>query len=130
VFSRSEAANNIDFFKNLGAAVISVNDIGVGSPFTGNYPEDSLCVINTADDNETFTSDDAKKIISFFLSHHEKQTKSLIVHCTMGVSRSGAIAAFLNDLLNNDWETFKRQNPRIIPNSHITTTLRKTYYDN
>lgn len=49
----------------------------------------------------------------------------VIVHCTMGQSRSGAVGAFIADYFHIKWEDFKKQNSQIKPNSHISSSLRK-----
>jgi predicted protein tyrosine phosphatase len=57
------------------------------------------------------------------------KTSNVFVHCTAGVSRSGAIGAFINDYLGNSWGEFKMNNPMVIPNSHISSLLKKVYYE-
>jgi predicted protein tyrosine phosphatase len=51
------------------------------------------------------------------------------VHCTAGVSRSGAVGAFISDYLGNKWDDFIKVNPQVIPNSHISSLLKKVYYE-
>lgn len=55
---------------------------------------------------------------------------NIYVHCTAGVSRSGAIGAYISDYLGVKWDDFKRVNPQVIPNSHISSLLKKMYYEN
>jgi len=43
---------------------------------------------------------DAKKIVDFLLEH---KGKDVIVNCTAGISRSGAVAQFCEDQLGYDW---------------------------
>ncbi len=50
---------------------------------------------------------------------------NVVVHCTLGQSRSGAIGAFINDYFGQRWEDLKRNNPQIKPNTHIASILRK-----
>lgn len=56
------------------------------------------------------------------------ETSDVFVHCTAGISRSGAVGAFISDYFNNNWEKFMFDNPQVIPNSYISSLLRKTYY--
>ena len=56
------------------------------------------------------------------------ENSQVYVHCTAGVSRSGAVGAFINDYFSGNWEKFKFDNPHIIPNSHISSLLKRTYY--
>jgi predicted protein tyrosine phosphatase len=53
---------------------------------------------------------------------------NVYVHCTAGVSRSGAVGAFINDYFGRSWDKFKFDNPQVIPNSHISSLLKKMYY--
>lgn len=48
-----------------------------------------------------------------------------IVHCMAGISRSGAVGTFINDLVGGDYNTFKRMNPQVYPNQHVLGLLNK-----
>lgn len=71
------------------------------------------------------------KLICDFLEKTDK-SKHLIVHCTMGVSRSGAVAEFAVDHFypNIEYSTFIEKNNFIIPNVYIKNQLIGYYLKN
>jgi predicted protein tyrosine phosphatase len=54
-----------------------------------------------------------------------KDAKVCIVHCTAGISRSGAVGTFINDFMEQDYYEFLQDNPHILHNSHILSMLNK-----
>lgn len=69
----------------------------------------------------------AERIINFVSKHKDKD---FLIHCTAGISRSGAIATYVHTYLNNvskeyyrEWWEFKNDNRNIIPNSLIFRKL-------
>lgn len=56
------------------------------------------------------------------------RTEAVLIHCTMGIARSGAVASFIHDYLKGSWETFKRDNPQIQPNVHVYNLLSKQWF--
>ncbi|MDX1985648.1 MAG: tyrosine-protein phosphatase [Candidatus Obscuribacter sp.] len=73
----------------------------------------------------TFTEEQARAILQFALPFHRlAEAVELFVHCTMGVSRSGAIASYLAELCQVDMQTFGRLNPQIVPNQLVLETFR------
>ena len=74
-----------------------------------------------------FDSNQAKKVISF-IKHADRSggrnsKDLLLVNCMAGISRSGAIVHFARNLLSLDYETFKKLNPQISPNGHVSRKL-------
>jgi len=68
--------------------------------------------------------DDAlKSIIDFVYKHRDTQT--FIVHCSLGVSRSGAVAEYIRDKYYDDvnQQKFNEDNKFILPNKYIKTRL-------
>ena len=65
-----------------------------------------------------------KKIVDFINKHKDKSV--FIVHCSAGISRSGAVATFLYDkfLSEIDKEQFRRENKYIRPNLYILNRLK------
>ena len=47
----------------------------------------------------------------------------ILVHCTAGVCRSGAVAEVIDLVLNEDPDRFYQENPYILPNAHVKTML-------
>lgn len=73
--------------------------------------------------NKAFTEEQGKELIAFVEKNTHKS--QCILHCTAGVSRSGAVGTFVNFYLGGDYEVFKRDNPHISPNPHVISTLDK-----
>lgn len=72
-----------------------------------------------------FNTSHADKIIDFLLANHQRPGKQcLLLHCTLGVFRSGAVAAFACDLLGLDRNRFAKDNPKIVPNDLVAQTLK------
>lgn len=72
----------------------------------------------------------AKKCIDFI---EQNEGKNFNIHCTAGISRSGAFSRFIFDFYNenntyneSDFEYFNRH---IRPNNHILTLLKRTFYE-
>ena len=65
-----------------------------------------------------------KNIVDFINKHKDKSV--FIVHCSAGISRSGAVATFLYDkfLSEIDKEQFRRENKYIRPNLYILNRLK------
>lgn len=65
-----------------------------------------------------------KMIVDFINKHKEKSV--FMVHCSAGISRSGAVATFLYDkfLSEIDKEQFRRENKYIRPNLYILNRLK------
>ena len=65
----------------------------------------------------------AKDLIHFVMSNVDESINSIIVHCTAGVCRSGAIVDFLRVILDVDDIQFARDNPNILPNTWVRDLL-------
>ena len=72
---------------------------------------------------KAMTENQAQELFDFINKNKDKKT--CIVHCTMGVSRSGGISQFIADYLNVDKNQFKSDNPQICPNNHVIRMLKK-----
>lgn len=73
------------------------------------------------------TKNDARRIANFV---RVPDPRPLLVHCTAGISRSGAVGEVLNWYYNRysarndkEFEQFARDNPDIVPNDHVRKTL-------
>lgn len=80
-----------------------------------------------------FTEDQAKAIKTFANKAYNDK-KRLIIHCTAGISRSGAVGSVLNDYFNkyldhnkDDWDWFWTCGceRHINPNPHVKSVLSK-----
>lgn len=120
-------------------AVISIYSSGDCSPI----PENRSTILKLQFDDITkqeaglilFTDEMADKIIRFadFLIENFP-TRRLIVHCDAGVSRSGAVGAFLNDYINTKMgmetdkkEFWKEHRNLILPNGWVKARLMKAW---
>lgn len=70
----------------------------------------------------------AKEIYDFIDSNRNKDV--CFVHCAAGVSRSGAVGLFINDLMEQDYREFMKTNPNVQPNTLISSKLNKIYREN
>jgi predicted protein tyrosine phosphatase len=81
---------------------------------------------------KAFTRKQAKELFDFINKHKDKEV--CIVHCTAGISRSGAVGQFINDYTASDKQWFKQQNRHIIPNNLVLRLLQEqaatTYKNN
>jgi predicted protein tyrosine phosphatase len=67
----------------------------------------------------------AEELVSFIVNNKDKA--NCIVHCSAGISRSGAVGTFINDLFGIKHQEFIRNNPYVLPNPHVLSLLRKAY---
>jgi predicted protein tyrosine phosphatase len=74
-----------------------------------------------------FSKNHAKEILNLVLKAKEN-IQHCVVQCDAGISRSSATAAAIGKILYND-DTFVFDNPRYIPNSHIYSTILRTYFE-
>ena len=73
-----------------------------------------------------FDLSDAKKILVFFEQYHNiEEMLELVIHCRSGVSRSAAIAKFLGQQYNID---FDGTSNRFSPNPRILRMMRKVLH--
>jgi predicted protein tyrosine phosphatase len=70
---------------------------------------------------KAFTVEDAKNIRDFIKKNKKKEV--FIVHCSAGISRSGAVAQFICDFFRCDRTEFLRNNKHILPNGRVTRML-------
>lgn len=60
------------------------------------------------------------------------KNKNFEIHCTAGISRSGAVAQFIFEFYNQDKvyseSDFEYFNRHIRPNNHVLTLLKRAYY--
>lgn len=71
------------------------------------------------------SEEQGQELINFILANKDKER--CYVHCSAGVSRSGAVGEFINDILGESHEVFKSRNKSIIPNTHIKKILNNLY---
>lgn len=74
-----------------------------------------------------FTVEQAAKVIDHIEAAVARGDENVIVHCSAGISRSGAIASFIVDNFTDmDYQEWKSQNaPQIHPNEYVYGLLRR-----
>ena len=69
-----------------------------------------------------FTEEQGKQLLEFIDLNKNKE--QCIVHCSAGISRSGAVGTFINDYLGLDYKIFRQTNPQVQPNPLVLRTLK------
>lgn len=132
--------------------VISVNSVRIREdpPFSQQYwHADNVLVLHFDDvDSDDFPSSGENRIVNSHIPSYQFMTEEdaasiarfvrvpdlrpIIVHCTAGISRSGAIGLVLNEYYNRKHtpdeyahEHFYRLHTYISPNIHVMRLLRK-----
>lgn len=72
---------------------------------------------------DSMTINQAKLLIEFIMKLDTTKITKIIVHCTAGVCRSGAVVDFLHVILDVDDKQFLKDNPNIIPNTWVRDLL-------
>lgn len=78
-------------------------------------------------DGINFNKTHVMLIEDFITNLNNKINNDIIIHCTMGISRSPAIALSIKDYLLPNIEIQFINNP--IPNSHVTSVFRQYFYN-
>lgn len=66
-----------------------------------------------------------QKIVEFINKHKDK--RAFIIHCSAGISRSGAVATYIKNKFNDevDEDKFNQENKYILPNPYILNKLNE-----
>ena len=111
--------------------IISINNIGFPAeppPFLKEYLNAENLLVLYFDDVEegpnAMTVEQAKRIADFALRPGDY--RPIIVHCSAGISRSGAVGSVLNWYFNRcladneaDYRAFGLRHPDLVPNAHV-----------
>ena len=111
--------------------IISINDASIHPeppPFSRRYLKHPNLLVLFFDDVETegptsFSSDMARHIVRFV---QESDERPLLIHCTAGISRSGAVGLAIAEQCGCV-EVFRRENPDIMPNQLVLRELRQAF---
>lgn len=115
--------------------IISINDISFPAeppPFSKEYLAAKNLLVLYFDDVEegpnAMTAEHAKRIADFALRPGDD--RPIIVHCSAGISRSGAVGSVLNwhfnRYMNDDnaeFRDFELRHPDLVPNAHVRKLL-------
>lgn len=78
---------------------------------------------------KAMSEEQADKCIEFI---ENNKNKNFEIHCTAGISRSGAVSQFIFEFYNQDKvyseADFEYFNRHIRPNNHVLTLLKRAYY--
>lgn len=78
---------------------------------------------------KAMSEEQAEKCVDFI---EKNKGKHFEVHCTAGISRSGAVCQFIFDFFNENKcyseEDFNYFNRHINPNNHVLTLLKRAFY--
>ncbi len=72
---------------------------------------------------KAFTALQAEELLMFIDSHKDKDI--CVVHCTAGISRSGAVGTFINEYIDGDRDAFEKRNPYLHPNNLVLRLLKE-----
>lgn len=79
--------------------------------------------------NETYPrpqDEELEKIVKFVNNNKEKD---FYIHCSAGISRSGAVGRFIQELFEIDSKQFYKDNPYIKPNLYILKRLKELWQE-
>ena len=130
--ARQGSKREREFFRDN--RIISINSVSHPAevpPFSEEFLDaDNLLILYFDDVDEGFpnamTPEQAKQIVDFVRIEDDRP---IIVHCTAGISRSGAVGEVLNWYFNrfeaddSDYRKFEIMHPDIVPNSHVRRLL-------
>lgn len=116
--------------------IISINDTSSDEPRLRNNQNVKVLYFDDTDKDiivpiigtekkvkaKAFTREQAEELLDFI--ENNKTKSNCVVHCSAGISRSGAVATFIVDYFNLDWFKFKNDNPHIHPNNHVLKLLK------
>jgi predicted protein tyrosine phosphatase len=111
---------------------VSINDPGYYlakiSPFLLETPKIQVnfqdLIENEEEGDKAPTLEDAKKIVDFIISY---KGSNVLVNCVAGISRSGAVAKFCEEIFGYHWIRFSKENSN--PNPTLFNLMKK-YYEN
>ncbi len=111
--------------------IISINDVSIHPeppPFRKRFLRHPNLLVLFFDDVETegataFPIKMARQIVHFV---QETGNHPILIHCTAGISRSGAVGLAIAEQ-NGCVEEFRRENPDIMPNQLVLRKLRQAF---
>ena len=127
--------NNVEEYNYIFISIHNSDEIGnLSKPY---FNENKKNVLNlTFDDLEKpikgkdcilFNDDMANEILEFL--ENNKDVSKCFVHCSAGVSRSGAVGTFVLNFFNWDYKEFRKINSVIKPNGLVLRKLNRLLWD-
>lgn len=113
--------------------IISINDTGYDTEIYNNKNIIDICKLWFDDiDNIKYEDNDLKlmtkdqgKQIKDFVNKYKDRVKHIVIHCTAGISRSGAVGFVLARYLNGD-DKYLWAKDRYLPNKHVYKLMCET----
>lgn len=114
--------------------IISINDTGCDTVILENEKIISVCKtwFDDIDDkkyereNLKLMSENQAKEIKNFIDTYKNQVSHIVVHCTAGISRSGAVGCVIARYLNGD-DSYLWSSGRYIPNKYVYKLMCKSF---
>jgi predicted protein tyrosine phosphatase len=72
---------------------------------------------------KVITDEQIQDLYDFICSQEGK--KMCYIHCSAGISRSGAVGTFINDYFKQDYKNFRKRHPHIHPNGRVLRLLNR-----
>lgn len=100
--------------------------------FNDDFTENKLLTLFFPDidmkTHNSFSDDMSERIVDFIGNWHERSARpyTLLIHCTAGISRSGACGRVISEWLGINRE-FEKNHPQIIPNVSVMLLLREKF---
>ena len=76
---------------------------------------------------KAITLEQGEQLVNFIKENLNK--KQAFIHCAAGISRSGAIGSFINEITGGTYEEFMHINPQVHENRVVLSMLKELYYE-
>lgn len=114
--------------------VISINDTGFNTVIYDNKHIvdkiklwfDDITLPKHENNDLTLMYPEQAELIALFIDRYKDNISNIIVHCTAGISRSGAVGCVLARYLNGDDE-YLLATGRYIPNKHVYKLMCESF---
>jgi len=111
---------------DMSSEMVSLFESKTNKTFTKFLPLYFLDIMPREDehrlDDYLMTEEDANEIIQFI---EETKDMPLVVHCTAGISRSGAVGAYASIVRDEEKEFWAEYEKYIHPNNHVLSLLKR-----
>lgn len=117
-------------------SILNTDAVGHNTPYFKQNHENVLVL--TFDDVEydiigshrsilAFTQEQGEQLMAFIEKNVDRA--QCLVHCSAGISRSGAVGAFISDYTGKKYADFKKTNPYTKPNPTVMRIMNNIWRD-